>query len=164
MLVWTPIWFRPWQVIRSKTAGYMTQELVKRWFLIASFLPATLLHRKKQLKNHGCRLFYAITLMSEVSFIDNDKHDLGTSCFGNSQKVAAHYSQYTSSSDSSKVSAPESTRRCLIMGYFLHEFFQKVISSRKFRLWMCSWNWVILHTQWWLKFECLCLIQVFSNV
>lgn len=115
--------FSPWQVIRSKTAGYVTQELIKGSFLIASFLPATLLHRKKQSKKHGCRLFYAITLMSEVSFTDNDKHDLGTSCFGNSQKVAEHYSQYTSSSECSEVSVPESTRRYLIMGYFLHELF-----------------------------------------
>lgn len=63
--------------------------------------------------------------MPEASFIDSDKHDLGTSYFGNSQEVAECNRQYTSSSDSSEVSAPESIRRYLITGYFLHELFFK---------------------------------------
>lgn len=83
--------------------------------------------------------------MPEASFIDNDKHKIGASTFRNTQKAAEHYSWYASSNDSSKASkpTPESTRRYLIMGYFLHERFSKVGSSGKFRLWLCNWNWDI---------------------
>lgn len=71
--------------------------------------------------------------MPEASFIDNDKHKIGASTFRNTQKAAEHYSWYASSNDSSKASkpTPESTRRYLIMGYFLHECFSKVGSSGK---------------------------------
>lgn len=65
--------------------------------------------------------------MTEASFIDSDKHDLGTSYFGNSQEAAECN---INTSDSSKVSAPETTRRYLITGYI----FLKVGTSGKFRL------------------------------
>lgn len=62
--------------------------------------------------------------MPEASFIDN-KHDLGTSYFGNAQEIAECNSQYISPNDSSEVFTPESIRRYLIIGYFLCELFFK---------------------------------------
>lgn len=99
-------------------------------FINRHFCHTHLTAQEKTAKNHGCWLFYAITSVTEVSCIDSDKLDLGTLYFGNSQEVAECNRQYTSSSDSSEVSTPESIRRYFITGYI----FLKVGSSGKLRL------------------------------